>query len=206
MNALKSFVVGPIETNCYLLYDEKTGDASVIDPGAGEDSILSFIRRKKLKIKNIILTHGHGDHIGAVMKIKQEAGGHVMINKEDAEFLSAPFRNLSSSFGAHITAPEPSRLLTEGDIVDIGSAAYTVVHTPGHTPGGICLVGEGRVFSGDTLFFEGIGRSDLSGGDGDLLIKMIREKLFTLPDETKVYPGHGPETSIGWEKEHNTFD
>lgn len=203
MNSLHTFVVGALEENCYLLFDEATGESAVIDPGADAHIILPFIAKHNLFLRSIIVTHGHGDHIGAVGEIKEQTKALIYIHPQDAQALGSSQLNLSYSFDEEIFAPEADRLLQENQEIKIGSAPYQVIYTPGHTLGGICLYGEGRLFSGDTLFLEGIGRSDLPGGNGDLLISMIKEKLFSLPEETLVYSGHGPETTIGWEKQHN---
>ncbi|MFH1380322.1 MAG: MBL fold metallo-hydrolase [bacterium] len=206
MNSLHTFVVGSLEENCYLLFDEDSRESALIDPGAEAQVILSFIANHNLLLKSIILTHGHGDHIGAVGQIKEKTKALVYIHQKDAQALGSPRLNLSCTLDKEIIAPDADFFLDETKEIKVGSASYKVIHTPGHTIGGICLYGEGRLFSGDTLFLEGIGRSDLWNGDGGLLIRMIKEKLFTLPGDTKVYPGHGPETTIGWEKEHNPFD
>lgn len=203
MNTLKKFVVGMLEENCYLLYDEDTKEASLIDPGDEAAAIIAFIKNKGLKLQNIILTHGHWDHIGAVSEIKKYSHSRILIHADDARSLTSPEYNLGYLYGSSIEATPAETFLRDGDTITIGSASYTVIHTPGHTVGGICLYGEERLFSGDTLFREGIGRSDLPGGNGIQLINGIKKELFSLPPETMVYPGHGPETTIGWEKENN---
>lgn len=206
MNKLHAFVVGPLEENCYLLWDPGSKKGVVIDPGDDPDTITSFIKNKALHIDSILLTHGHYDHIGAVRQLKDTTGARIYIHHDDERALVDTSQNLSALSDVAVTAVKADRVLTHGDTVAVGYAQYTVIHTPGHTSGGVCFYGEGRLFSGDTLFKEGIGRSDFPGGNGELLIRMIKEKLFTLPEETAVFPGHGPDSTIGWEREHNPFD
>ncbi|MBD3272455.1 MAG: MBL fold metallo-hydrolase [Elusimicrobia bacterium] len=188
VNELKIFVTGVLEENAYLLYNTARHTAVIIDPGDDADAVIRFLESKKLSLQSMLITHGHWDHTGAIPGLQKHSKAPVFIHRDDAGQL------------------KPDGFLEHGQDHDINGALYTVIHTPGHSPGGICLYGEGRLFSGDTLFLEGIGRSDLGGGDGRTLIRMIKERLFTLPDETVVYPGHGPQTTIGWEKEHNPFD
>ena len=181
---IETLVLGPLATNCYIVADPKTGDSCVIDPGADPNRIKDLLRKKGLAPKFVIITHGHGDHIGANSKM----GLPILIHAADAQYL---------------VNPPASRLLEDGETIEVGELILEVIHTPGHTPGSICLKCDEMIFTGDTLFAEGYGRTDLPGGVEYKLIKSIRERLFTLPDETKVYPGHGPATTIGHEKGHN---
>lgn len=199
---LKRFVVGPLETNCYVLGDEDSKEAVVIDPGGDPEAIKNYIKKNNLKLKYIINTHGHGDHIGANPYFP---GADVLIHESDADFLTEPALNLSSSFGLKISVPKANRLLNDGDKIKVGKLELEVMHTPGHTPGGICLRYDNIIFTGDTLFFEGVGRTDIPNASWDRLLESIKNKLMALPDESRVYPGHGPETSIGHERKHNPF-
>lgn len=198
---LKGLPVGPVEANCYIFGCARTREAAIIDPGADEDLIKKLIDEEGLTPKCIINTHGHGDHIGANAKFDVP----VFIHKADAKCLTNPLKNMSIMMGILISSPAASRLLEDGDKITVGDLPLEVIHTPGHTPGSICLKWDETVFTGDTLFAEGIGRTDLPGGSEAEIIRSIKDKLFVLPDETKVYPGHGPATTIGHEKEHNPF-
>lgn len=197
--------VGSLGTNCYIVYCEQTKEAAVIDPGGSAADILAVINREQLKVAYIINTHGHADHIGANGKVKAATQAPLLIHAADADMLTSGFRNLSSYMGEGITSDPADRMLKDGDIIDFGAVRLEVLHTPGHTPGGICLKTDGAVWSGDTLFAESIGRTDFPGGSYHQLIQSIKEKLLILPDDYAVYPGHGPETTIGWERKMNPF-
>ena len=199
--AVKKIVVGLLEANCYIFADMDAKIAAIIDPGGDGDNIKSEVEKLGVKIKCVINTHGHGDHIFS----NKEFNAPICIHKLDAEFLKNPQLNLSSLFGFAIKSPPAGRLLEEGDIIEIGSLRLKVIHTPGHTPGSISLLGDQIVFTGDTLFKESIGRTDFSYGSGEELIKSIKYKLLTLGDNTLVFPGHGPSTTIGEEKKRNPF-
>lgn len=197
--------VGNLGTNCYLVYCEHTRETAIIDPGDHGDTILRKIQQEKLKPVCIINTHGHADHIGANAKVKEATGVPVYIHGADAGMLTSAAKNLSGFVGAGFTCPPADRILSDGDVLSVGQITIEVLHTPGHTPGGICLNTGGAVFSGDTLFAESIGRTDFPGGSYSQLITSIKDKLMTLADDTKVFPGHGPETTIGWERKMNPF-
>lgn len=198
---LKKFVVGPLETNCYVFGDEESREVVVIDPGGEVRQVHSFIQKNHLTVKYVINTHGHGDHIGA----NGSFAAAILVHKIDKDLLHDPHLNLSESFGTRIASPQATRLLDDGDTVQVGRLTLEVIHTPGHTPGGICLRHDNVLFSGDTLFFEGVGRTDLPNGSSSALISSIKSRLMTLPDDCKVYPGHGPQTTIGHEREFNPF-
>jgi len=202
---LERLEVGPLLTNCYIIGDEKTHNGAVIDPADEADRILERAQALKLDIKLIINTHAHGDHIGANADLVEATGAKLVIHKADAEALSNPVANLSAWVGFNITSPPPDRLVSDGDIIEIGSIKLEVLHTPGHTAGSISLLGDGFVFSGDTLFHEGVGRTDLPGGSDSDLFTSVNDILFELSGDTRVYPGHGEPTTIGVEKRWDPF-
>ncbi|MEK6732020.1 MAG: MBL fold metallo-hydrolase [Candidatus Omnitrophota bacterium] len=198
---IKTIPVGPMESNCYLAGDEDTKEIFIIDPGGDYKKIKSVIDKDRLKPKAVINTHGHGDHIGA----NNEFGIPVWIHRLDAEFLTDPSRNLSGGLGFFLRTKKASRLLKHGDILNIGKYNLEVIHTPGHTPGSICLKGDKVIFTGDTLFCQGIGRTDFAYGSEEDIMCSIKERLFTLGDGYIIYPGHGPDSTIGFEKANNTY-
>ena len=201
---LKNLVVGPLAANCYIVGSESSKEGMIIDPGDEAEVILRKVKDLGLEIRSIVLTHGHIDHIGALKEVKEATGAEVAIHTDEAKSLQG--QSSSTLLGlAYPTPLPPDRLLQDGDSLDIGDLHFLVLHTPGHSPGGICLSGEGVVFSGDTLFNCGIGRTDLPGGNSSQLMNSIHTKLMTLPDNTIVYPGHGPETTIGTERRGNPF-
>ena len=200
---LKKLEVGNFAANCFIVGDEATKEGIVIDPGAEGGLILKQVKALGLNIKYIVLTHSHMDHTGGVAAVKEGTGAKLAIHEEEANSLRRPlFRGMMPLASP---PPEPDLLLTEGDTVNVGKIALKVLHTPGHTPGGMSLYTEGAVFTGDTLFNFGIGRADFPGADYDQELESIRNKLLTLPDDTKVYPGHGPDTTIGVERRGNPF-
>ena len=203
---LKTLVTGPFATNCYILGSESSREGMIIDPGDEAREILKSVEDLGLDIKVIVLTHGHLDHIGALKEVAEATGAEVAIHRSDAEPLQGQYHSLGAMFGLAYPVPSPpERLLEEGDTLDIGELRFSVLYTPGHTPGGICLLGEGVVFTGDTLFNSGIGRTDLPGGSYTELMNSIHDKLMALPDDTVVYPGHGPGSTIGAERRSNPF-
>ncbi|HEY83409.1 MAG TPA: MBL fold metallo-hydrolase [Dehalococcoidia bacterium] len=201
---LKKLVVGPLASNCYILGSESSKEGIIIDPADEAERLEQTIKELGLKIKLIVLTHGHPDHIGALRALKEATGAEVAIHADDAQSLRQQV--LAFLFGfSFATPPAPDRLLKGGDSIDISDLHFSVIHTPGHTPGSICLLGHGVLFSGDTLFNYGIGRYDLPGGDYQQLMDSLQTKLMVLPDDTLVYPGHGPDTTIGAERRGNPF-
>lgn len=202
---IKRLEVGEMGTNCYLAWCEKTNLALVIDPGSDSERILRAVRNLELKVKYIVNTHGHLDHIGANRNLHDVLNCPIAIGEDDSIMLTSPKHNLSSQIGQPVTSPDADILLAQGDKLEFGSCVLEVFDTPGHTPGGICLYGHGILFAGDTLFQRSIGRSDLPGGNHDQLIKSIQTKLLALPDVTRVLPGHGPETTISEERVHNPW-
>ena len=201
---LKQLVVGPLATNCYIVGSESNKEGMIIDPGDEAEVILRSAKDLGLKIRSIVLTHGHIDHIGALKEVKEATGAEVAIHTDEAKSLQE--QSLSTLLGLSYPTPlPPDRLLKDGDSMDIGDLHFLVLHTPGHSPGCICLLGQGVVFSGDTLFNYGIGRADLPGSNYSQLMNSIHTRLMTLPDDTAVYPGHGPDTTIGTERRESPF-
>lgn len=201
----KLVVVGPLDTNCYLVYCDETLDCAVIDPGAEAERIFPLVVELGLKPVIILNTHGHIDHIGANKDVKDKFNVPLCIHSLDSPLLEKIQEFELSFFLGAKESPPADRLLEDKDTIRFGKSSLRVVHTPGHTPGSVSFLGDGIVFSGDTLFFGGVGRTDLPGGSTKDLEKSIREKILTLPPETIVLPGHGPMTSVGEEKESNPF-
>jgi len=195
----------PFAANTYVVGDETKKEGMIIDPGADALNILKKADNLRIKIKFIVLTHRHGDHLGALKQAKEGTRAEVAIHAYDAEYFKSGVQFAMISRLTLQIPPSIDRLLKDGDRLDIGDLHFTVLHTPGHTAGGICLLGDGVIFTGDTLFNFGIGRYDLPGGDGYQLMHSIHKKLMVLPDNTTVYPGHGPETTIGTERLGNPF-
>lgn len=196
---------GIYAVNCYIVYSSQTREAVVVDPGGDVNTILKTIEDNNLVVKKIILTHGHGDHIGAVMDLKVELDVPVYIHEDDLIMLQDADINLSSSMAIGAVEIKADGLLKDGDRINIGSDIMEVIHTPGHTPGCISLKIGGYLFSGDTLFKGSIGRTDLVGGDYTEIIKSIKEKLMILSDDVVVLPGHGDKTTILAERMYNPF-
>jgi hydroxyacylglutathione hydrolase len=186
---LKRLIVGPYQTNCYLLGCKQTNQGLVIDPGDEVLRIVKEITRSGLSIKHIAITHGHIDHVGGVLELKRITKAPVLIHRLDATALGA----------------KPDGFLDEGQVLQVGTYNISIIHTPGHSAGGVCLYAPGAVFTGDTLFAGSVGRTDFPGGSHELLIEGVRQKIFPLGDELRIYPGHGPESTIGTERQTNPF-
>lgn len=205
---LKTVVVTEFMTNCFILGDEQTKKAFVVDPGGEADKILSQIASLQLEVVAIVNTHAHVDHIGAIREVRDATGAQVMMHRSELPLLQSASR-MGRLFGIHVEQPpDPDRFLEEGDDISLGnSLSLKVIETPGHSPGGISLVSsDGKIcFAGDTLFAGSIGRTDLPGGDYHTLISSIKTKLLPLGDDVKVLPGHGPATTLGTERRYNPF-
>jgi hydroxyacylglutathione hydrolase len=201
---IKTVVVGPLQVNCHIIGDEKTGKAMVIDPGDEPDMILDVISKNKLTIEYIVCTHGHFDHVGAVGDLKKITDAKIMINEGDLNIYdSAP--ELAHYFGLELEPqPAPDMFLNEEDNINVGALTFTVFKSPGHSPGGIVVYGEGVAVTGDTLFAGSIGRTDLPGGDEKKIGKSLG-RLLSLPADTVVLCGHGPSSTIGKELRDNPF-
>jgi glyoxylase-like metal-dependent hydrolase (beta-lactamase superfamily II) len=201
--------LGPLETNCWVVADDLGGPALVIDPAGDAGAILEAVEERT--VAAIVLTHKHFDHIGGVRDLIAATGAPLLAHERDAGDLSDPGTTGGAMFGIDFTAPAPDRVLADGNVVEAGALRAIVLHTPGHTPGGICLFVEDpagaapHLFSGDTLFAGSVGRTDFAGGSARDLAQSIASKLATLPAETLVHPGHGPDTTIGRERRVNPF-
>ncbi len=202
---IKTITVGASQTNCYVVYDRHGGEASVIDPGAEAERILGFLSEKALKLKNIFLTHGHFDHILAVQQVHEKTNARIVIHEADAECLQSSYQALYTSI-----MREPFRVskadirLRGGEKTIVGTLEAEFMHTPGHTPGSMCILMDNALFTGDTLFEGDVGRTDLRGGD-EYALKRSLAWLYRLPYDYIVYPGHGDPTTLGIERDTNEY-
>jgi hydroxyacylglutathione hydrolase len=196
---------GIYAANCYLVYSENNKEAIVIDPGGDVDDIIAQIESLNLNIKYILLTHGHGDHIAGIDGLKQYVNVPVAVHKDDEYLLKSGKDNLSSMMAMGTIELSPDILLNEGDKISFGDLKAEIIHTPGHTPGGISIKIEDSLFTGDTLFAGSIGRTDFPGSSFESIISSIKDKLLIYPDDTIVYPGHGPSSTIKRERASNPF-
>lgn len=205
---VRPFVLGPFETNCYVVSATGSSDCWVVDCGFDPGELIDHIRRQKLRPAALLLTHAHADHIAGIDELRRAFPGiPIHIHPAEREFLRDPELNLSAALGYGITAPAADHALCDGQALELGGSRWTVLHTPGHSPGGVTLhcAEEGIALVGDTLFAGSIGRSDFPTSDEAALHRSIRQRLYVLPDATVVYPGHGPATTIGREKRTNPF-
>lgn len=201
---IKTLEVGPLAVNCYLVHDEK-GSGVVIDPGDEGKRILAEVAKEGFNLTHIINTHGHFDHVGGNRLLKEETGAPLLIHEGDSEFLNHVEAS-AASFGLKAEpSPKPDGFLRDGDTIESGELKIMVIHTPGHSPGGVSLLIDGILITGDTLFAGSIGRTDLPGGSHSELLTSVRTRLFTLGDEIEIYPGHGPASTIGFERRNNPF-
>ncbi len=203
---IKCMLLGPVQTNCYAVYREGATDCVVFDPGDRGANIASVLKYEGFQIRQILLTHGHFDHIGGVASLKEATGAPVACYAGEKSLCMDVQVNLSGDFGCPVTV-EPDSVLTDGQEITVAGITFKTLATPGHTVGSCCFYCEegGFVISGDTLFEGSVGRTDFPTGSMSQLVRSVREKLLVLPDDTKVYPGHGGETTIGYEKEFNGF-
>jgi len=197
--------VGPLQVNCFVVACQRTREAMVIDPGEDGPRILQLAESNGYQVKKIVNTHGHFDHIGANQPVKEATGAVLMMHEADLPLLQNA-RNHAQAYGLTVSpSPDPDKFLNEGDVFSVGEQSFSIFHVPGHSPGSVCLLSDGHLFVGDVLFAGSVGRTDLPGGDFDALVEGVREKLFRLPADTIVHPGHGPDTTIGREKQTNPF-
>jgi hydroxyacylglutathione hydrolase len=202
---VERLVVGMLQCNCYIVGCEDTKVGIIIDPGGDAPAILDRAEQLGLSIEHIVNTHGHIDHIAANGPVKEATEAMIAIHRDDAQWLVSDQGGFARMLGVLSPGPPADVMLDEGDEINFGNESLRVIHTPGHSLGGITLVRDGMVFCGDTLFAMGVGRVDLPGGDWATLMNSIKTRLFTLPEETIVYSGHGPPTTIGREKRFNPW-
>ena len=213
---IKTFIEPPIENNNYLLIDEETKEAALIDCSAADiwdkvpqnrgnvsvsDTGTNRGEFTDITLKYILLTHGHFDHVAGI----RESEAKVVMNENDLSWLNNVNQYMPMFGMPDMTIPKVDIFVKDGDVIELGKLKIKVLYTPGHTQGGVCYYVDGNLFSGDTIFRESVGRCDLEGGDFDQLVESIEKKIYTLPDETQIYPGHGKPTNVGWEKLHNRF-
>ncbi len=201
---LKIFTVGPMEANCYILYNPDKREGLIIDPGAEGSHLIKFIKQEKIFINYIINTHGHPDHIGANRKIKEYTNAPILIHQYDAPMLTKSGSVLSLIFPLESSSPPADTFIKDGDLIECAGMKLKVLHTPGHTPGGISLLIDDFIFTGDTIFSGSIGRFDLPGGSQEVLLNSIK-KILSLEENLIIYPGHGPSTTVRQELQSNPF-
>lgn len=202
---IKTYVLGPVSTNCYVIYNDQTKEAVIVDPADHASRILDKCRELNVKPTAILLTHGHFDHIMAAKEVRAAFGCKLYAGRKEERMLLDPGVNMTINMGVEQISIRPDVLVDEGDELQLAGYTWKVLETPGHTPGCVCYycAEEDVLISGDTLFAESLGRTDFPGGSTSAIIKSISEKLFALPDDTMVYPGHGEPTTIGHEKKYN---
>ena len=199
---IKTYIEPPIDNNNYLIIDEQSKEAALIDCSSVNDELKHDLAEHNATLKYILLTHGHFDHIAG---IRPNPNVKIVMNKEDLGWLNKANQYLPMFGIPEISIPKVDIFVNDGDIIKLGNLEIKVITTPGHTQGGVCYLVDGKLFSGDTIFRESVGRCDLEGGDFDQIVDSIENKIFTLPPQTLIYPGHGRMTSVEWEKEHNNF-
>lgn len=199
---IEKITVGELAANCYLVICEKQREAVIIDPGSEADRILKLVEKTGSRVSHVIATHGHIDHIGAAGELLDglSPAPLISIHPQDAAMLRDPAANLAEFAGMPFSPLKTHEEIKDGDVIKAGDVQLAVLHTPGHTPGGVCLLGGDSLFTGDTLFAGGIGRTDLPGGSHEELMKSIKDRIFSMEERIKVHPGHGPESTVGAEK------
>lgn len=202
---IECFIVGTMGVNCYVLSADSGKECFIVDPGGCNTMVCEYIEKNKLEVKAIILTHGHGDHFGGIKKLLETYKVPIFAHKEEKILLNHDQYSHASAIFGKVIEFDADCYVTDGEEIALGNEALKFIHTPGHSPGGMCLYTEGILVSGDTLFQGSVGRTDFPLCSTEDLMGSIKEKLFILPDETTVYPGHGPETTIGYEKKFNPF-
>ena len=202
---IKTFIEPPIDNNNYLIIDDETKDAALIDCSSIDDRIDDELEKQGANLKYILLTHGHFDHVAGIRPNRFKPNPQIVMNKGDLDWLNKTNQYLPMFGMPEITIPQIDIFVEDNDTIELGTISIKVLHTPGHTQGGVCYLAENKLFSGDTIFREAVGRCDLEGGNFDQIVESIENKIFTLPTDTIIYPGHGNTTTVGWEKEHNKF-
>lgn len=202
---IKTFIEPPIDNNNYLIIDEETKNAALIDCSSIDDGIDDELEKQGANLKYILLTHGHFDHVAGIRPNRFKTNPQIVMNKKDLDWLNKTNQYLPMFGMPEITIPQIDIFVEDNDTLELGTISIKVLHTPGHTQGGVCYLAENKLFSGDTIFREAVGRCDLEGGNFDQIVESIENKIFTLPTDTIIYPGHGNTTTVGWEKEHNRF-
>ena len=200
---IKTFIEPPIENNNYLLVDEESKEAVLIDCSSMDENILIELKKQGATLKYVLLTHGHFDHIGGLNDLPKEV--KVLMHKNDMEWINEVNTYLPMIGMPSMKIPKIDEFIKDNQIIKLGNIEIKVIHTPGHTQGGVCFYINGHLFSGDTIFRESVGRCDLPGGNFNQIVESIEQRIFTLPSETVIHPGHGRETTVGWEKENNSY-
>lgn len=197
--------VGMLATNCYIAVNEELKEGVVVDPGGDAERIIEQIKKLGITVKAIFITHGHSDHIMALSEVRKATGAPVYVSREDADMLTKADRNLSIYINNGLECDPAEHFYGDGDVLTVAGMEFTVYATPGHTKGGVCIKCGDIVFCGDTVFCESIGRTDLPGGSYKEILQSIKNKILPMADDTKLLPGHGPATTVGWERRRNPF-